>query len=139
MFPVAVLLVQYQRNEDPAQRTKKPLRMVKTSQDNQISDNTRLELNPHFWLHCRRANQPLHPQTSSRQLHHVAVERCSNFEFQLEVIFLPGVDIDRLFSSFVIHLRQDVSPKGAGGGKPSTPEGRGGGGGGVKMDISQAK
>lgn len=77
---------------------------IRPLQNDQVSEDARLELDPHFRLHRRRANQPLHAQPRRGELRHVDVERRSNLEVELEVVVRSVVNIDRLFSPLVVNL-----------------------------------
>ena len=82
------------------------------SQDNQISEDTRFELHSHLRLHSRAADEPLHPQTCSRELRHFAVERRPNLEIQLEMVVRTNTSspelathvINRLLAALMVHL-----------------------------------
>lgn len=73
-------------------------------QNDQVPEDARLELDPHLWLHRRRANQPLYAQPRRGELRHVDVERRSNLEVEFEVVVRSVVNIDRLFSPLVVDL-----------------------------------
>lgn len=81
-------------------------------QDDQISEDARLELHSHLRLHGRAANKPLHPQTCSRELRHFTVERRPNLEIQLEMVVRTNTSapelavhvVHRLLATLVVHL-----------------------------------
>lgn len=91
---------------------KKNLGCAEKSQDDQVAEDAGLELYPHFRLHRRRADQPLDPQPRGRQLRHLAVERRTNLEVQLEVVVGSAVDglrvqvVHGLLPSLVVNLRK---------------------------------